>query len=143
MLPGPAPDTNSSRLQLGTDQDGILKKCLEVGENVGSVTNYNSVTPHLLYIYIYIIFISTSIFIPWSTKLLFPPLVLYVSLVQCEYNVVLCKVLSYPRGVAGSGCCSRLALVRDNTRHGSSRAARRHSAAVETRALNEGPHEGS
>ena len=49
-------------------------------------------TPHLLYTYI--IFISTSIFIPWSTKLLFPPLVLYVSLVQCEYNVVSCEVLS-------------------------------------------------
>ena len=58
-------------------------------------------------------------------------------------NAMLCRAKFYPRGVAGSGCCSRLALVRDNTRLGSSRAARRHSAAVETRALNEGPHEGS
>ena len=46
MLPRPAPNNNSSRHQLGTDQVDILKKCLEVEENVGSVTNSHT-TPAL------------------------------------------------------------------------------------------------
>ena len=50
MLPRPAPNNNSSRHQLlGTDQVDILKKCLEVGENVESVTN--SHTTPALYLY--------------------------------------------------------------------------------------------
>ena len=56
-----------------------------------------TLTPHLLYIYI--IFISASIFIPWSTKLMFP-LGFYVSIVQCENTVVSCKVISV--------CCCRV-----------------------------------
>ena len=50
-----------------------------------------TVTTHLLYINI--IFISASILIPWSTKLMFP-LGFYVSIVQCENTVVSCKVIS-------------------------------------------------
>ena len=97
-----------------------------------------TLTPHLLYIYI--IFISASIFILWSTKLMFPPRIL------CFYlKTLLCHAKLYPLGVAGSGCCSRLARVRGDRAPDTAHPALhgRHSAAVETRALNEGPHEGS
>ena len=101
-----------------------------------------TVTTHLLYINI--IFISASILIPWSTKLLFP-LGFYVSIVQCENTSMLCRAKLYLRGVAGSGCCSRLARVRGDRAPDTAHPALhgRHSAAVETRALDEGPHEGS
>ena len=63
------------------------------------------------------------------------------------YNVktLLCRAKLYPCVVAGSGCCSRLARVRGDRAPDTAHPALhgRHSAAVETRALDEGPHEGS